>query len=75
MAQIVVEESEGEENNGSTNPAAGFSLIAQQKACNSAAGLDLDNESDESEEWRMKEMKVNLTHIILAYMLSKNEVK
>ena len=40
--QVTVEESEGEENNGNTNPSAGFSLVAQQKACTSAYGGDSD---------------------------------
>jgi len=50
IAQIVVEESEGEENDGNTNPAAGFSLKATQKACFSAFGGDSEaNESDGSD--------------------------
>jgi len=42
IMQVTVEESEGEENNGNTNPSAGFSLVAQQKACTSAYGGDSD---------------------------------
>jgi len=50
IAQIVVEESEGENAEENTNPSAGFSLVAQQLACNSASNYDIDNESTKEEE-------------------------
>ena len=42
--QVVIEESEGEEEEGDTNTAAaGFSVIATQKACYSAYGGDSES--------------------------------
>ena len=40
--QVSVEESEGEEEEGTSATSAGFSLMAQQKVCSSAYGGDLD---------------------------------
>jgi len=42
IMQVSVEESEGEEEEETSATSAGFSLMAQQKACSSAYGGDLD---------------------------------